>query len=428
MADSLDTNLPPLYRAVHIMDALPAETSPFPLPVYDAIVVEESPHRRRATPPPLPPIVGPRVGLIRRTFRRTASVLEWLFGAASLIVGLAVLAALPLLQFISLGYLLEAGARVARSGRLRDGFIGVRLAARLGSVVLGSWLLLWPVRFVAGLARAAQVIDPDGEIARRWRGGLILLIGLTALHIGSACARGGRLRYFVWPFNVFWLLRRLFRGGYLAEARDEVWDVTMSLRLPYYFWLGLRGFIGAMAWLVVPVSLLALGRGSAPLAPLVGVLGALMLAMVLLYLPFLQLRLAEVNRLSAVFDLRAVRRDYIRAPWAFCLAFVVTLLSSLPLYLLKIEMVPRDAAWLPALVFIVFIFPARLMTGWAISRAHRREVPRHWFFRWTGRLPLLPAVAFYVLVVYFTQFTSWNGIWSLYEQHAFTLPVPFFGM
>ena len=427
MADSLDTNLPPLYRTVHIMDALPAETSPPPLPVYDAIVVEES-TRRRATPPPLPPIVGPRVGLIRRTVRRTASVLGWLFGAASLIVGLAVLAALPLLQFISLGYLLEAGARVARSGRLRDGFIGVRLAARLGSVVLGSWLLLWPVRFVAGLARAAQVIDPDGEIARRWRGGLLLLIGLTALHIGSACARGGRLRYFVWPFNVFWLLRRLFRGGYLAEARDKVWDVTMSLRLPYYFWLGLRGFIGAMAWLVVPVSLLALGRGSAPLAPLVGVLGALLLAMVLLYLPFLQLRLAEVNRLPAVFDLRAVRRDYVRAPWAFCLAFVVTLLSSLPLYLLKIEMVPRDAAWLPALVFIVFIFPARLMTGWAISRAHRREVPRHWFFRWTGRLPLLPAVAFYVLVVYFTQFTSWNGIWSLYEQHAFTLPVPFFGM
>ena len=46
--------------------------------------------------------------------------------------------------------------------------------------------------------------------------------------------------------------------------------------------------------------------------------------------------------------------------------------------------------------------------------------------RWTGRLPLLPVAGFYVLVVFFTQYTSWNGVWSLYEQHAFLVPVPFF--
>jgi hypothetical protein len=253
-----------------------------------------------------------------------------------------------------------------------------------------------------------------------------VLIGFTALHIGAACARGGRLRYFVWPFNVVWLFRRWLRGGYYAEARDAVWDVAASLRLPYYFWLGFRGFIGAFAWLAFPVTLIALGR--LPNAAMLGFLGALWLGVVLLYLPFLQMRLAMTNRLAGAFELRAVRRDFRRAPWAFTLAFVVTLLSALPLYLLKIEMVPREAAWLPSLVFIAFIFPARLLTGWAMGRAQRREAPRHWFFRWTGRLPVLPAAAFYVLVVYFTQFTSWNGVWSLYEQHAFLVPVPFFGV
>ncbi|MEO2088132.1 MAG: hypothetical protein ABGY75_01365, partial [Gemmataceae bacterium] len=74
-----------------------------------------------------------------------------------------------------------------------------------------------------------------------------------------------------------------------------------------------------------------------------------------------------------------------------------------------------------------FIAPARLLTGWAYSRAAKRERPRHWFWRWTARLPLLPAAGFYVLVVFFTQYTSWHGVWSLYEQHAFLLPVPFFG-
>ena len=103
------------------------------------------------------------------------------------------------------------------------------------------------------------------------------------------------------------------------------------------------------------------------------------------------------------------------------------LLFALPLYLLKIEVVPGDAVWLPSLVFITFIFPARLLTGWAFGRSGRREQPRHWFSRWTGRLSMVPVVAFYVLVVYFSQFTAWEGIWSLYEQHAFLLPVPFMG-
>ncbi len=59
--------------------------------------------------------------------------------------------------------------------------------------------------------------------------------------------------------------------------------------------------------------------------------------------------------------------------------------------------------------------------------AARRPAPRHWLLRWTARVPLLPMAAFYVLIVFFTQYTSWNGAWSLYEQHAFLVPVPFFG-
>ena len=52
-----------------------------------------------------------------------------------------VLAALPVLQFLSLGYLLEAGGRVARSGRLREGFIGVRTAAATHNAIDASWLV-----------------------------------------------------------------------------------------------------------------------------------------------------------------------------------------------------------------------------------------------------------------------------------------------
>ncbi|MGH7223057.1 MAG: hypothetical protein ACRELF_07505, partial [Gemmataceae bacterium] len=389
MADIFETNsTPPLYRAIPVLEV--ADEAPAVLDVLPADNEADAPLDVLPASPPSRSSIGSALPLAYSCVRAVHSMLEWLFGVAVLMVGLAVLAALPLLQFLSLGYLLEAGGRVARTGRLRDGFIGVRRAAQLGGLVLGCWLMLLPARFVADLAYSAQIIDPGGRVAAGWRIGLFVLIGLTALHIGLACARGGRLRYFFWPFNFIWVLLRLLRGGYYSEARDAVWDTAVSLRLPYYFSLGFRGFVGALTWLALPVTLLALGRLPPPLGPLVGFLGALLLALVLVYLPFLQMRLAMTNRLSAVFEILEARRNFRRAPWAFAFAFVVTLLFALPLYLLKIEMVPREAAWLPSLVFIAFIFPARLLTGWAMGRAVHRAAPRHWFFRWTGRLPFLP--------------------------------------
>ena len=275
--------------------------------------------------PPLPePVMREGAGLFHlagAVVRGIGSMLEWLFGAAVLMVGLAVLAALPVLQFLSLGYLLEAGGRVARTGRLRDGFIGVRLAARLGGVVLGSLAAA-----AAGALRRRAGPRGAGDRSGRPRGppaggiGLLVLIGLTALHIAAACARGGRLRHFVWPFNVIWLLRRLLRGGYYAEARDAVWDVVVSLRLPYYFWLGFRGFVGALAWLVAAGH--AAGRWAAcrPPRPGSASLGGAAAGRRAAVPAVPADALAAANRLSAVFDaaggaprLPARRRG--RSPW-----------------------------------------------------------------------------------------------------------------
>jgi hypothetical protein len=369
--------------------------------------------------------VRQRRNVVKIVWSGIASVCEWLFGAAALTAGLGFLAAVPIVQFISLGYLLEAGGQVATSGRFRDGFIAIRQAARLGGIVLGIWLMLLPLRLIASLARSADLIDPDGPTARNWRLALTVATVLVAMHIVAACSRGGKLRYFLWPFkNPFWLARRLWQGGYYTAARDGVWEFVAALRLPYYFWLGLRGFLGTMAWLVGPITLLALGRQ----VPVLGFVGALALGIVVLYLPFLQIRYAAVNRMGALFEVRAVRQGFRRGPWEYGLAVVITLAFAIPLYLLKIEMIPREAAWLPSILFVSFIFPARLLTGWAHARSQRRRTNRHWFFRWTGRLGIVAAAAAYVVIVFFSQYAAWEGIWSLYEQHAFLLPVPFLGM
>lgn len=422
----------PVGRAVLIEETAAAPREVLPAEPLDAVAA--APSQGLVPDAELATIEQPQV---RNRFVRgvvaCVSAFWWVIGIIAILGGLAILASLPVLNLLSLGYLLESSGRIGRAGRLRDGFVGVRLAARVGVIVAMSWLFLWLARFVADFAKSAQIIDPGSRTAAAWRVGLLILICLTFVHVASACALGGKFRHFISPFNLIWLGVRIYRGNYYAKARDAVWDTFMALRLPYYFMLGLRGFIAAAAWLAVPITLLALGsRGHSAGASLLGFIGAFLLTLVLMYLPILQMRVATTNHLREGFNLLEARRDYRRAPWAFTFAFIITLLFALPLYLLKIQILPREAEWAPSLVFIAFIFPARWATGWAMGRANRlaarRPEPRHWFFRWTGRLPLLPVAGFYVLIVYFTQFTSWNGVWSLYEQHAFLVPVPFFSM
>lgn len=379
-------------------------------------------------PAPLPLLderPAPR-GLARRwaggTFLSIGSATEWLLGLASLVVALSVLAAVPVAQFLSLGYLLESSAIVARTGRLRDGFLGVRTAARVGSIVLGALLSLLPLWLANSFADSAELIEPGGRVAIAWRRGAILLAVLTFFHLAIACARDGRLRRFVWPVgNVVWLVRRLRRGGLYAECRDNLWAFLVGLRLPKFFRLGLLGFIGTLAWLVIPATLIAAGGQ----LPILGIVGLLLLALVAPWLPFLQVGFAVEGKFRALFARRDARERFRRAPWAFAFALLVLLLAAVPLYLLKIEMVPREAAWLPGLVFVAFLAPARLLVGWAYARSARREQPRHWLFRIVGRVAIVPVAVFYVLVVFLSQYTSWGGVASLYEQHAFLLPAPF---
>jgi hypothetical protein len=363
-------------------------------------------------------------GVVRRMVGFAFSVVFGGLGIATLILGLAIVATIPVLQFLSLGYLLEVSGRVGRTGKLRSGFIGLKPAGVVGVflAVLGiGWLVL---RYLGSMAVNAQIISPGSEAARTW--GFLAVLGVGVL---SAAALG------------LFLIVQFFRPSTYAELRDGLWHMVTH-RLPYYFWLGLRGFVGGMIWLAVPVTLLvvasllpdAASSGMQALGAMLKLVGAFSLMAVVLHLPFLQTRMAAENRFAAMFRCGAVYAQFWRAPIVFALAATVTLLSALPLYLLKIELVPADAAWLPSLAFVMFIFPARVLAGWAYVRGRREERPsrpRRFLMRAIScslcATVLLSVAAFYALIVFFSQYTVWHGVWGMYEQHAFLLPVPFLG-
>jgi hypothetical protein len=345
------------------------------------------------------------------------------FGALTLIVALAFLAAYPVLQIFALGYLLEAAGRIGRSGRLRDAFPLVPQASKVGGALFGAWLLTLPWRYLRDVVVDSALIDPLSSQTRFLELGLSVLVFLTPLHILLAILRGGKLRYFFAPLNVVWFLRRIAQGGYFSQAWHHASKLFCEVHVLHYFYLGMRGGLGALAWLAIPSTLYAVGKSGA--AGLLGILGGILLTVVVLYVPFLQVHFAAENRFRAVFEVGAVRERFRRAPIAFFIAFLFTLVLVIPLYLLKIEVVPRDALWLPSLAFIITIFPLKIMTGWAYGRAGRKQKHAHWMICVPCRLLMVPVALLYAIVVFFTQYTGWEGTLALYEHHAFLLPVPF---
>lgn len=373
--------------------------------------------------------MGEPVPVWKRFFRWVAKATRSIFGFFTIVVCLALVSVVPVLNLLSLGYLLEASARVARGGKLRYGLIGLSRFARLGTIAIGVWLWTLPLRLLYSFWQDAELIKAGSQQADQLRIFLSFSIIVISLHLIWAILRGGKFRHFLWPAPI-----RFFRWLSREKKGTEILEQVKAFfgRIPLVdLWiLGAKGFAGAAIWLAIPVLLLMAAGSIEKPGPsfLISLLGGILLGIVALFLPFLQTRFAVTRKFSEFFSIKEARRLFKRAPLAFWLALFVTLLFALPLYLLKIELTPNEVAWLPNLVFVLFIFPARLIVGWAVSRALRQDTNRIWVSRWFARLSALPVVAAYVFLVWLTQYLSWHGSLSLMEQHAFLVPAPLLGL
>jgi len=366
----------------------------------------------------------------RHPIRFVGWLIRSLFGIASLILLLAVVAAIPIVNFLALGYLLEVEGRVARTGKLRNAFPLLPFAPRIGSIVLGvgGWLLA--VRLVADRAAVATQIDPGG---RGQQGFKVVFAFLVACHLCLALARGGSFGCFLRPLkNLLWFLKRMRDGDYWETANQHIATFVKGLRLKHHFWLGLRGFAGAFIWLVIPSALLATASQPEGGQVLVTVFGGMCLILVFTWVPFLQARFAAEQRFSAMFELRAIRDLYGYSSLVWLLAVVLTYVLSLPLYLAKVQLPPADLIWLVTVIFVVSIYPTKVVTGWAYHRALKKRADallakrrRPFVVPLMGRGAMLPLLGIYVFLVFFTQAISKHGKLALFEHHAFLMPAPF---
>ena len=343
---------------------------------------------------------------------------------------LSAVAAVPGGPILALGWMLEAEGRASgESGadnppRLR---VLLRAAAVLAGVGLVVWLATVPVRLAAGAAADAAVIAPGSSAAAGWRAGTVAAAVGLAVHLALWLLAGGRTGWFRPVRNASRVARD--PAGCWRRLGDDAAALWRELDPLGGLWLGVRGVVVGLAWLLVP-SLLLANQGGDVGSEFGRAVGAVWLIVVLPLVPAAQANLAAARRGGAWNGVRAglsprrAWRAWRRRPGRWCGVLLAVGAGSLPLYLLAVVELPADAAWLLTPACVAAVLPGRLLAGWTRwNLSGVVPVRKRWLTLW---LPVAWALAgAYVGVLFLTQFAAADGPAAVVRQPGFLAPVPF---
>jgi hypothetical protein len=161
---------------------------------------------------------------------------------------------------------------------------------------------------------------------------------------------------------------------------------------------------------------------------LLGLLGALLMTRAIQYLPTLHTTMAlqksiadKTDRrwLYGILDRSVARGVFRKVPITYSVANILFLALALPLYFLRIESIPSELWFLLSILFVLWMFPAKLVIGWMIRRSRNKTKDAWWPLRWIAWISHLAAIGIYVGFLYLGKFALWEGGASLFFQHAF---------
>ena len=424
-------------------------------PVNDSSMGFESAQETRAPWIPIEERMGPgRFPGFWKPIRSAFWFIHVAFGTGCLVVILAILAAIPGLHILTLGYLLDPQKRVAESGRFRDGFPLMVLAPRLGVIVFFSILFLIPVRIQAiRVSDAAVILGATHERVVQMHNNLLILQTIIAIHLILAIARtatvagrdleirlsirrlilanilNGTVSSFFRPIrNLRWFLKMIFASPGREEMTANIDQVLRLAKPVQHFWIGLKASFGAAVWLLIPASLLVAYSAPGRTSPLFGVLsflGVVLMIPVAAWLPVLQVHQVVTGRFRSIFDVRAARQVIRNAPLSWMLTIVLMYAMTFPLYLTKIKLLPADALLVLTPFFIILTYPARVLVAWAYHRGMKQAQPAWRPLTWGVRVVMLPLLAAYSAFLFLTPFISELGKAAPLENQAFLGPVPY---
>ena len=132
----------------------------------------------------------PKPRLLKRVFMRIRWLVTTCFCILSLVVLLASLTAIPIVQLIALGYLLDVSGRLKSGVKLRDSLPQLREAGVVGMAVIAIFIAALPTRLLTHWESVAQVIDANSEQAKFLRVAAMTSSAIATFYLIWAWIRG----------------------------------------------------------------------------------------------------------------------------------------------------------------------------------------------------------------------------------------------
>ena len=141
---------PILATLVAPVERAPTEDWPLDDPTTESLVGESNSQ--------VPPVARP--GLVRRGLGFVGWLIRGSFCIASLIVLLAFLTAIPIVQLVAFGYLLNVAGRLTAGAKLRDALPHLSQAGLIGMAAVAVFLAALPTQLLVHWESVASLINP----------------------------------------------------------------------------------------------------------------------------------------------------------------------------------------------------------------------------------------------------------------------------
>jgi hypothetical protein len=355
--------------------------------------------------------------------------MEAIAGVVCMITLLVVAAAIPVVNLLTLGFLLEVEGRVARTGRFRDALPLLPAARRLGVATMWVVLLLVPIRWLGIAANDAWLISPGSGRSWLWIVGLVAAAFLAAVHLLLAIANGAGFWAFLRPINNLRLLRtRLMQADFWATTAAVLTEFVAALQLALHARLAAFVYAGVYLWVAIPTFMFTVVADSpGTWERLLTIGGGICLIPALMWLPFLLAHCVAERRFVALFEIGKVCVMFRNAPFTFTMASIAPYAAAFVLLFYcakwKAELPPHETIWDVMLIFLITAYPARVLLGWAYHRAQTGR--RTWLVWRCANLALLGiAIGVYVLLLYMVETSGLLGRQAVWQHHALLLPFP----
>ena len=332
-------------------------------------------------------------------------------------------------SLIALGYMILAMKNVIENeGKVKTALPGQKILSEMVIVATAIVLLSLPGIMTV---QAMPLI-----------GLLLLMVALIYTTVGCAAILAGAPKTHIFQLqkSIHHLQQQNPQKHWLYNLVSQYSQAckTTCTTFANMWMLGVKAFLGAYLWLLVPSFFIAIGWYSSWIFSFerltyemsffvtLTLIGMFVLGWVAFYLPMLTAHFCTQGTIRSFFQLKQAQKQIRKVPFFYGFALLFTILLMLFPYGAKVPRLQPENVQGVAFGYFILILWAKLLWAKAYHKAEQGQEKGFFAFsRWWLRIAKVASFILVPFILVLSQFISWRGAYGFFEHFMYLLPTSF---